>query len=56
LDLSRKTNAPIVYGATAKPEFEAIVAEDNQVFELGNVKFKGVAHAQDTPWKVLAFC
>ena len=40
LDLSRKTNAPIVYGATAKPEFEAIVAEDNQIFELGNVKFK----------------
>lgn len=40
LDLSKKTNAPIVYGATAKPEFEAIVAEDNQVFELGNVKIK----------------
>lgn len=40
LDLSKKTNAPIVYGATAKPEFEAIVAEDNQVFELGKVKIK----------------
>ncbi|MFS0491339.1 MBL fold metallo-hydrolase [Leadbetterella byssophila] len=40
IDLSKKTNAPIVYGATAKPEFEAIVAEDNQVFELGNVKIK----------------
>jgi hydroxyacylglutathione hydrolase len=40
LDLSKKTNAPVVYGATAKPEFEAIVAEDNQVFELGNVKIK----------------
>jgi hydroxyacylglutathione hydrolase len=40
IDLCKKTNAPIVYGPTAKPEFEAIVAEDNQVFELGNVKIK----------------
>lgn len=40
LDLSKKTNADIVYGPTAKPEFEVIVAEDNQVFELGNVKIK----------------
>lgn len=40
LDLSRKTNAPIVYGPTAKPEFEAIIAEDNQVFEVGNIKIK----------------
>lgn len=40
IDLSKKTNAPIVYGPTARPEFEAIVAEDNQVFALGNVKIK----------------
>jgi hydroxyacylglutathione hydrolase len=40
IDLSKKTNAPIVYGPTAKPEFEAIVAADNQVFELGAVKIK----------------
>ncbi|AZA57216.1 MBL fold metallo-hydrolase [Chryseobacterium shandongense] len=40
LDLSRKTNAPIVYGPTAKPEFEAIIAEDNQIFEIGNIKIK----------------
>ncbi|MFJ1490953.1 MBL fold metallo-hydrolase [Capnocytophaga canis] len=40
LDLSKKTGAPIVYGATANPEFEAIVAEDNQIFELGSVKIK----------------
>jgi hydroxyacylglutathione hydrolase len=40
LDLSKKTNAPIVYGPTAKPEFEAIVAEDNQVFEIGNINIK----------------
>lgn len=40
LDLSKKTNAPIVYGTTAAPEFEAIIAADNQVFEFGGIKIK----------------
>lgn len=40
LDLSRATQAPIVYGPTAAPAFEAIIAEDNQVFQLGNAKIK----------------
>ncbi|MNP97877.1 Beta-lactamase hydrolase-like protein [compost metagenome] len=40
IDLSKNTGAPIVYGPTAKPEFEAIVASDNQIFEVGNIKFK----------------
>lgn len=40
LDLSRKTNVPIVYGPTAKPEFEAIIAEDNQIFQVGNITIK----------------
>ncbi|MBU3660777.1 MAG: MBL fold metallo-hydrolase [Flavobacteriales bacterium] len=40
LDLSKKTNAPIVYGPNAKPEFDAIIAEDNQVFEIGAIKIK----------------
>ncbi|SHG48030.1 Glyoxylase, beta-lactamase superfamily II [Chryseobacterium oranimense] len=40
VDLSKKTKAPIVYGPTAKPEFKSIIAEDNQVFEVGNVKIK----------------
>lgn len=40
LDLSKKTDAPIVYGPTANPQFEAIIAEDNQVFEVGNIKIK----------------
>ena len=38
LDLSQKTGAPIVYGPTANPEFEAIIAVDNQIFEIGNLK------------------
>ena len=40
LDLSKATQAPIVFGPTAKPDFEAIIATDNQVFALGNVKIK----------------
>jgi hydroxyacylglutathione hydrolase len=37
LDLSKSTGAPIVYGATAQPEFDAIIAEDGQVFQIGNI-------------------
>lgn len=40
VDLSKKTGASIIYGPTAAPEFEAIVAEDNQVFEIGKIKIK----------------
>lgn len=40
LDLAKKTGAKIVYGPTAKPGFDAIVAEDNQVFEVGAYKVK----------------
>ncbi len=40
LDLAQKTGAKIVYGPTAKPNFEAIVAVDGQVFEVGHYKVK----------------
>ena len=40
LDLAKKTGAKIVYGPTAKPQFESIVAEDNDIFEVGNYKIK----------------
>lgn len=40
LDLSKKTGAPIVYGPTAEPDFDAIIAEDGQVFQIGAVKIK----------------
>jgi len=36
LDLAKKAGAQIIYGPTAKPGFEAIVAEDNQEFKVGN--------------------
>lgn len=40
VDLSKKTNAPIVYGPNAACEFECISATDNQVFSLGNITIK----------------
>lgn len=40
LDLSQKTGAPIIYGPTAQPTFEATIAQDNQVFKLGKVSIK----------------
>ncbi len=40
LDLAKKTGAKIVYGPTAKPGFDALVAEDDQIFEVGAYKVK----------------
>lgn len=40
IDLSKKTGAAIVYGPTAQPEFAAIIATDQQIFDLGDVKIK----------------
>ena len=35
--LSKETGAPIVFGPNAQPSFDAIVAEDEQVFQLGSI-------------------
>lgn len=40
LDLSKKTGAPIVYGPTARPTFDAIIAEDGQEFRVGDVTIR----------------
>ena len=42
LDLAQKEKAIIVYGPTAKPGFEALIAEDNQVFDVGHCKVKAI--------------
>ena len=36
LTLSNLTGANIIYGPNADPEFDAIIAKDNQVFNFGN--------------------
>jgi glyoxylase-like metal-dependent hydrolase (beta-lactamase superfamily II)/rhodanese-related sulfurtransferase len=40
VDLSKKTGAPIVYGPTAQPTFDAIIATDNQLLKVGNIQIK----------------
>jgi glyoxylase-like metal-dependent hydrolase (beta-lactamase superfamily II)/rhodanese-related sulfurtransferase len=42
LDLAQKTGAKIVYGPTAQPNFEAIVATDGQEFKIGNYTIKAI--------------
>ena len=38
--LSKETGAPIIYGPTANPQFDAVIAEDGQEFKLGDVVIK----------------
>jgi glyoxylase-like metal-dependent hydrolase (beta-lactamase superfamily II)/rhodanese-related sulfurtransferase len=38
LDLSKKTGAKIVYGPNAAPEFDCIIAKDEQVFKIGDIQ------------------
>ena len=35
LTLSKKTGAPIVYGPNANPDFDVVIAKDEQIFPLG---------------------
>ncbi|WP_047244967.1 MBL fold metallo-hydrolase [Maribacter thermophilus] len=38
--LAKETGAPIIYGPNANPSFDAIIAEDNQEFKLGDLTIK----------------
>ena len=40
LTLAQQTGAEIVFGPTAKPDFNCLVAEDNQEFKVGDVTIK----------------
>ncbi len=40
LDLMKRANSEIVFGPTAKPNYKATVAEDNQIFKVGNYSVK----------------
>lgn len=40
--LAQKTGATIVYGPTAKPSFEALIANDGQEFKLGDLVIKAI--------------
>jgi len=40
IDLAKETGARIIYGPSAKPGFDAIIAEDGQEFKLGSISIK----------------
>ena len=51
VDLARKTRADIIYGPKAKPDFDAIIAEDGQEFKIGDVTLKVIhtpGHTQES--------
>ena len=50
--LSKKTNAQIVYGPNANPDYECIIASDGDFFEIGNLRIE-VLH---TPGHTLESC
>lgn len=49
LDLAKKTGAKIVYGPLANPNYDVIVAEDNQEFKIGKITIKVLHTPGHTP-------
>ena len=49
VDLSKQTGAPIIYGPTAKTGFNATIAADGQVFNLGDVTITALHTPGHTP-------
>ncbi len=49
IDLARETGAVIVYGPMADPQYDVIIAEDNQEFALGKVKIRVLHTPGHTP-------
>lgn len=49
IDLAKKTGAAIVFGPTAKAQFDILVAEDGEEFTLGNIKIKAIHTPGHTP-------
>jgi hydroxyacylglutathione hydrolase len=52
VDLAKATGAEIIYGPTAAPSFDAVVAMDEQTFKLGNTQIR-LLH---TPGHTLESC
>lgn len=42
LELHQATGAPIIYGPLAEPDFESVLAQDQQKFPLGEVQIKTI--------------
>lgn len=42
LDLAKQTGATIVYGPTAKPDFESYIAKDSEEFKIGELTIQAI--------------
>ncbi len=42
ITLAEKTNAPIIFGPNAAPEYKVYIAENNETFTLGNITIKAI--------------
>jgi len=40
VDLSKQSGAPIIYGPNANPTFEAHIAQDGEIFKVGDIQIK----------------
>ncbi len=40
LSLSKRTNAPIVFGPNANPSYKSIIAEDGEKFKIGKISLQ----------------
>lgn len=40
IDLAKKTGATIIFGPSARTSYEAYIAKDNEIFQLGNINIK----------------
>ena len=49
VDLANKTGASIVYGPTANPGYDAIIAKDNQEFKIGDLTLRVLHTPGHTP-------
>ncbi len=49
IDLSRKVNAPIVYGPNAETQYKVYNAKDEEIFKLGRLKIKVLHTPGHTP-------
>lgn len=49
LDLAKKTGATIVYGPTAKTDFDKYEAKDGEIFKLGKITIKALHTPGHTP-------
>jgi hydroxyacylglutathione hydrolase len=55
VDLAKATGAKIIYGPTAQPAFDCIIAKDGEEFKVGRSDIQNSSHSRDIQWKARHF-